>query len=142
MIASETQKESGTANGDAGRTNGVGDPSVLPPGAERFWGEFSRTRAGRSNRGSGNGDRRDGQGHGQECLEWCPVCRSADLIRTAAPPDVRNQLEAIQGEAFNVLRAFLAAYSDKTSGVRGSQGRSDDAGPGGPEETGTDIPIQ
>lgn len=147
MIASETEKPSGNTNG---RTSGAGDPSTLPPGAERFWGEFAKTRAGRSDRGSGSAGRNDGRGHGQECLEWCPVCRSADLIRTAAPPDVKSQLEAIQGEAFNVLRAFLTAYSEKTSGVwQPTPGSSDQSGPGsrdpeekGSEETGTDIPIQ
>ena len=138
MSASDTEHTSTTTNG-----SGKADPSTLPPGAERFWGEFSRTRAGRSNRGAGPGGGREGLGSGQECLDWCPVCRSADLIRTAAPHDVRNQLEAIQGEAFNVLRAFLAAYSEKTSGVwPGTQADPSDSDPEGPEGTATDIPIQ
>lgn len=123
--------------------NGTADPSSLPPGAERFWGEFSRTRAGRSRAGSADERVNGSHGHGQECLEWCPICRSADLIRTTAPPDVRNQLEAIQHEAFNVMKAFLAAYSEKTAGVWPTPpGRPSGPDREEPEQTGTDIPIE
>ena len=68
----------GHASGDAGTGNG----STGTTGADRFWGEFSRTRAGRSNPGgSGNGSGRERREGGTECLEWCPICRSAELIR-------------------------------------------------------------
>ena len=135
--APEAGRAGARANG-----NGSGDPSSLPPGADRFWGEFSRTRAGRSNRSSGDGGSHGGPGSGQECLEWCPVCRSADLIRATAPPDVKSQLEAIQHEAFNVMRAFLSAYSEKTSGVwQGTTDRTPRPERDRPEEGGTDIPI-
>lgn len=138
MSVTESEQTDHGING-----NGAGDPSDLPPGAERFWGEFSRTRAGRSNRSSGNPGSHGGPGSGQECLEWCPVCRSADLIRTAAPSDVKSQLEAIQSEAFNVMRAFLAAYSEKTSGVwPGAHEPTPGTDRDRPEEPGTDIPIQ
>ena len=136
MNASEAGRAGETASAN-------GDPSTLPPGADRFWGEFSRTRAGRSNRSSGSGEGHGRPGSGQECLEWCPICRSAELVRTAAPPDLKSQLEAIQNEAFNVMRAFLNAYSDKTSGVwQGQPDRSPGSDSDRPEETGTDIPIQ
>lgn len=99
-------------------------------GADRFWGGFSRTRAGRSNPGgSGNGSEGDRPEEAAECLEWCPICRSAELIRGTAPPDLKSQLEAIQGEAFNVMKAFMAAYAEKapTPGSRqtGTSGRAD-----------------
>lgn len=138
MGEADREQATQTING-----NGTADPSDLPPGAERFWGEFSRTRAGRSSSGAGDGHGRGHHGAGQECLEWCPICRSADLIRTTAPPDVRNQLEAIQNEAFNVMRAFLAAYSERTSGVwPTAPGRPSAPERDEPEDSGTDIPIQ
>ena len=104
---------SASSGGPAGN-GGIG-------GAERFWGGFSRTRAGRSNPGgSGNGSEGDRPEEAAECLEWCPICRSAELIRGTAPPDLKSQLEAIQGEAFNVMKAFMAAYAEKapTPGAR------------------------
>lgn len=122
--------EAGAGNGSSGTT-----------GADRFWGEFSRTRAGRSNPGgSGNGSGRERPDGGTECLEWCPICRSAELIRGTASPDLRGQLEAIQNEAFNVMRAFMAAYAEKAPGQdprpgsgRPSQGEQTDR---------VDIPIE
>lgn len=138
MTISETERVRGAING-----NGAGDPSSLPPGAERFWGEFARARAGRSKRTTGGAGGRGEHSSSQECLEWCPVCRSADLIRTTAPADMKTQLEAIQHEAFNVMRAFLNAYSDKTSGVwQGSRSETEPSGPDEPEPTATDIPIR
>lgn len=113
-------------------------------GADRFWGEFSRTRAGRSNPGStGNGSGGERRESSAECLDWCPVCRSADLIRGSATPDLLGQLEAIQGEALNVMRAFLSAYAEK-SGETGGTPRSDNGGRPSRGESGgpVDIPIE
>lgn len=112
------------------------------PGADRFWGEFSRTRAGRSNPGgSGNGSGRERREPTAECLDWCPICRSADLIRSTAPVDLVAQLETIQGEALNVMRAFVAAYAEKAGDPRDgrSGSRSADQHPG--EEGPVDIPV-
>lgn len=108
----------------------------LEPGADRFWGQFSRTRVGRSQstpdeeRGDGPSETAGegtptGKGepghdhahshlHDHECLEWCPICRSAELIRTAVPPELKEQAEAFQREAVNIFRAFLTAYSERT----------------------------
>jgi hypothetical protein len=93
------------------------------PGADRFWGQFSQSKAGRSTsgdephgetgrdepRGAGDGSAEDGH-----CLEWCPICRSADLFRSTVSPELKQQAESIQHEAFGVLKAFLDAYADKT----------------------------
>ncbi|MFZ9669138.1 MAG: hypothetical protein ACO3CR_04715 [Solirubrobacterales bacterium] len=116
----------------SGSAAGGGQPgNGGTPGAERFWGGFSRTRAGRSNPGqSGNGSGADRPEGSTECLDWCPICRSAELVRGTAPPDLKSQLEAIQGEAFNVIRAFMAAYAEQAppQGGRGTGngGRADD----------------
>lgn len=123
--------------GDAQPGNGSPDPT----GADRFWGEFSRTRAGRSNPGgSGNGSGRERRDGGAECLEWCPICRSADLIRGTASPDLRGQLEAIQNEAFNVMRAFMAAYAEKSPGHQAGPGPERSGRSEGPDRV--DIPIE
>lgn len=74
--------------------------------------------------GSGS-DPEPGPVHGHnECLEWCPICRSADLFRSAVTPELREQAETLQREALNIFQAFLAAYSERTGG----------AGPAGPDD--------
>jgi hypothetical protein len=101
---------------------------TLPPGADRFWGQFSQTRAGRTHaeeeppapEPEAPGD------EGQHCLEWCPICRSADIVRATTPPDAIGQVQAIQNEAIGVLKSFLAIYAERTG--QGSGGRHDEAG--------------
>jgi hypothetical protein len=91
-----------------------------PPGGEarRFWGQYaSRTRpAGqRSERGPapGPGNGAGGAGHSHECLEWCPICRTADVLRASAPPELRDQLQGLQRDALVTLRALIDAYIDR-----------------------------
>ncbi len=116
------------------------------PGADRFWGQFSQSKAGRTKTGEESdpgpepvAEAAGSGGHG-ECLEWCPICRSAELFRHTVSPELRQQAESIQHEAIGVLKAFLDAYAEK-------------AGESGPEPTGqptqeeppptkvTDIPL-
>lgn len=133
----------------------------LPPGADRFWGQFSQARAGRSeDEGPDRGEAgREERGTGQECLEWCPICRSAELLRATASPEMRRQLQTIQNEAFQIFRAFAVAYAERGSGdpfagPGDGQGpapegkkpggrRSDDTGGDGPGEPRvSDISIE
>ncbi len=101
--------------------------SEIQPGADRFWGQFSRSQAGRSSSGSqshsdesGGGDSNSANGsHSDACLEWCPICRSAELFRNTVSPELRQQAESIQHEAIGVLKAFLDAYAEKTSASPG-----------------------
>jgi len=85
----------------------------------------------------------DGQPH--ECLEWCPICRSHELLRGVTSPEVKQQLLAIQNEAMNVFKAFAAAYSDRAASEdpfsRGRHERPPN-GPADPDEpVVTDISI-
>ena len=124
------------------------------PGADRFWGQFSQSKAGRSTSeeeaGPATGGASDpGQGgqsgHG-DCLEWCPICRSAELFKNTVSPELRQQAESIQHEAIGVLKAFLDAYAEK-SGPQGasSAGASSSTGQAEPEEPAaprvTEIPL-
>lgn len=88
------------------------------PGAEarRFWGQYARrTRPGapRAERGdeAGNGQRLEAHPH--ECLDWCPICRTADVLRASASPELREQLGNLQRDALVALRALLDAYIDR-----------------------------
>ena len=130
------------------------EQNELQPGADRFWGEFSRSQAGRS---TGGEDRTNGDAgsagpgesngaHTDNCLEWCPICRSAELFRNTVSPELRQQAESIQHEAVGVLKAFLDAYAEKTgTGQRSTDSAGRDTSPGDPGEPPaprvTDIPL-
>lgn len=125
------------------------------PGADRFWGQFSQSKAGRSTAGEeetatesgGAADSGQGgqSGHG-DCLEWCPICRSAELFRNTVSPELRQQAESIQHEAIGVLKAFLDAYADKAGGEHGAPAAghgpaSDEEPEEPPAPRVTDIPL-
>lgn len=133
-------------------------PKDLPPGADRFWGQFSEARGGRSadEEPEGEAPGRTVPAGEHECLEWCPICRSAELLRATASPELRRQLQTLQNEAFQIFRAFAAAYAergaaDQQTGPTGTGGSSrtgptgerDTNGGGAPDEPRvTDISIE
>jgi hypothetical protein len=116
---------------------------TLPPGADRFWGQFSQTTAGRTHAEEepAAAEAEQPREDGQHCLEWCPICRSADIVRATTPPDAIGQVQAIQNEAIGVLKSFLAIYAERGGQTGGAGGHdpagradssaTDDRGPGG-----------
>ena len=83
------------------------------PGASRFWHEYSSARSGRTSarNGEARSEKRGGQPTGEhECLEWCPICRGADVVRATTPPEFRQQLQAVQRDALVMMRALIDAY--------------------------------
>jgi hypothetical protein len=97
--------------------------------AQRFWGEYARrTRSGGQR--AGNAEPSEGQnGHGSapaqahECLDWCPICRTAEVLRASAPPELRDQVAGLQRDALVTLRALLDAYIER--GGEGTRERRD-----------------
>ena len=73
-------------------------------------------------------DREHGEGELQ-CLELCPICRAADLLRATGPPELRGQLNEFQREALLTLRALLDHYIERIDG------------PPNPGDRVEDIPI-
>ena len=107
-------------------------------GAERFWGDYARQSRGGGERreasgtgpGPGPGDpgggpRPTGNGHsagagpafphehGHQCVEWCPICRTADVLRASASPEMRDQLQSLQQDAVETLRSLAEAYLER-----------------------------
>lgn len=68
---------------------------------------------------------------GGECLEWCPLCRAADLFRANATPELREQWSSVQREALLAVRALIDHYLERP----GSQA----SGPSRPRVE--DIPL-
>ena len=49
-------------------------------------------------------------------MEWCPICRAADVFRATAPPELRDQLQAVQREALLTTRALIDTYLERLDG--------------------------
>lgn len=113
---------------DPNRSSDRPQTDTLPPGADRFWGQFSRTKAGRTHaeEEGTTPEPEVAREEGQHCLEWCPICRSADIVRATTPPDAIGQVQAIQNEAIGVLKSFLAIYAERSG--QGAGGGHDEAG--------------
>lgn len=60
-------------------------------------------------------DAASGSEHGGEphCVELCPICRGAELLRAGAAPELRGQLDDIGREALLTLRSLIDHYLDR-----------------------------
>ena len=82
-------------------------------GASRFWHEYGSARSGRTSARNGEtrSEARAGQHTGEhECVEWCPICRGADVVRSTAPPEIREQWQTFQRDALVMLKALIDGY--------------------------------
>lgn len=124
----------------------AGGPTAPTPGpsagANRFWEQYGEARRHGSRDGENGGGRKEA-GAGQdaasapaqhECLEWCPICRGAEVVRASTPPELRDQLEAIQRDALAMVKALIDAYLAKQADRSDARARK----PGRDVE---DIPI-
>ncbi len=58
---------------------------------------------------------------GHACLEWCPICRGAEVLRSGAPPEIRGQLQAVQRDSLMMLRALIDGYLQRPPGEQPSE---------------------
>ncbi len=60
--------------------------------------------------------------HGGEmkCVELCPICRAADILRASGPPELRGQISEFQREALMTLRTLLDHYLERLDDPPGS----------------------
>ncbi|MCB0876473.1 MAG: hypothetical protein R2718_12740 [Solirubrobacterales bacterium] len=47
------------------------------------------------------------------CLELCPICRGAEILRGAGGPELRGQLDDVGREALLTLRALVDHYIER-----------------------------
>jgi hypothetical protein len=45
-----------------------------------------------------------------QCLDFCPICRTADVLRATMPEELRAHLHNMQREGLLALRAMLDHY--------------------------------
>ncbi len=48
-----------------------------------------------------------------QCLDWCPICRLADVLRANATPELREQWSSVQREALMTLRSLIDHYLER-----------------------------
>ena len=56
------------------------------------------------------------------CVELCPICRAADVLRATAPDDLKDQWQVVQREALLTRKAAIDRYVerlDETPAERG-----------------------
>jgi hypothetical protein len=64
--------------------------------------------------------------HDRECLDWCPICRGADVVRASATPEMREQWQGIQRDALVAVRALLDSYIERLERERRGEARVED----------------
>ncbi len=56
------------------------------------------------------------EGHGSEglrCVELCPICRAADVVRSTAPDELRDSWQNVQREALMTMKALIDHYVER-----------------------------
>jgi hypothetical protein len=51
-----------------------------------------------------------GDGIEFQCLEFCPICRTADVVRATMPEEFREHWNNVQREGLLAMRALLDQY--------------------------------
>ncbi len=55
-------------------------------------------------------------------MDWCPICRLADLIRANATPEMREQWSSVQRELLLALRTLADHYLEQSQRRDRAQG--------------------
>ena len=55
-----------------------------------------------------------------QCLDFCPICRTADVLRAALPPEFQEHWHALQREGLLAARALLDHYIHHLESQRAS----------------------
>ena len=61
-----------------------------------------------------------------ECVPFCPICRTADLIRAAAPPEFQEHWQALQREGLLAARSLIDAYIRHLESQRSAEAAVED----------------
>ena len=48
-----------------------------------------------------------------QCVELCPICRGADVLRATASPELHGQWQSVQREALVTMRALIDHYLER-----------------------------
>jgi hypothetical protein len=48
-----------------------------------------------------------------QCVDLCPICRGAEVLRATSSPELRDQWQAVQREALVTMRAMIDHYLER-----------------------------
>ena len=48
-----------------------------------------------------------------QCVELCPICRGAEVLRATATPEMREQWRSVQREALQTMRTLIDHYIER-----------------------------
>jgi hypothetical protein len=54
-----------------------------------------------------------------QCLDFCPICRTADVMRATMPEEFRDHLQNLQREGLLAMRALIDHYIQHLERQRG-----------------------
>jgi len=54
-----------------------------------------------------------------QCIELCPICRGAEVLRATTSPDRREQWQTVQREALLTMRTMIDHYLERLADVNG-----------------------
>jgi hypothetical protein len=54
-----------------------------------------------------------------QCIELCPICRGAEVLRATTSPDRREQWQTVQREALLTMRTMIDHYLERLDDVNG-----------------------
>jgi len=49
----------------------------------------------------------------RQCVELCPICRAADILRATASDDLRDGWQDVQREALLTMKAVIDRYVER-----------------------------
>jgi hypothetical protein len=58
----------------------------------------------------------------RECVELCPICRAADVLRATASDDLRDGWQDVQREALLTMKAVIDRAVERLDEEPGEQG--------------------
>jgi hypothetical protein len=50
---------------------------------------------------------------GHVCVEWCPICRGAEVLRETTSPEIREGWTRVQREALLTMHALIDHYLER-----------------------------
>ena len=57
-----------------------------------------------------------------QCVELCPICRGAEILRATATPELRDGWQSVQREALVTMRAMIDHYLERLDEEDANQG--------------------
>lgn len=59
-----------------------------------------------------------------QCLDFCPICRAADVLRSTSTPELREQWQVVQREALLTLKAVVDRQVERMDGESAAPSRN------------------